>query len=261
MIQHARIRWWVAGVLVLCVAPFAAADLSDPGVTITASNASGTATPLTIPLSQFYYDPGFSEWSYFQMTPTYLMSGSTYIATVEKLYAFIVDDPMLGPSIALQYDVVGGTSQTNFTISSGFDTFAPISASLAAASMDDTFTITDLNLNSQVRLAALNNYAFKTYYGEAGSGNEYFFHGSTSVGSFQSTQEGGIATAFDNYPTIPGVYESLPVAVDRIRTETAFSLTAEDRAQVIHALRLNAIPEPATVGLVILGGFLIRRRR
>jgi hypothetical protein len=240
------------------------ASLSDPGLVITASNGSGTAT-LPIPLSQFGYDPLWGEWSYFQAGQVNLFApGGSYIAKIKNLTAFMVDDPSLGVSIILQYGLIAGTSLTNFSVDSGVVSFPAIPAALSAANMSDTFTLTELNYDTDnfAQVTALNNYAYKTYYGQAGSPNEFFFHGSDSVGQFGGYGEGWIYNAYDNWPVVPGAYENLGISVDRIRTQTAFSLTQLDEVQVQHTFMLN-VPEPATVGLLTLGGLLLisRRRR
>jgi hypothetical protein len=261
MAQKRTVMCAVVGLL-LATVPFALASVSDPGVSIVATNGNGTAT-LSIPMSSFTYDPFYGEWDYIQsgQVDLYTSPGHLYVARVKALSAFLIDDPTIGASIILQYSLVAGATQTNFTVNSGVVSFGAIPAALAAASMSDTFVLSDINGNGNANLAALNNYAYKTYYGEAAGPTEFFFHGSDSVGSFGGTIPGGIYNAYDNWPAIPGEYENLGVSVDRIRTTTAFSVTAMDESQVQSTFGLNFIPEPATVGLVSVGGLLLLRRR
>ena len=258
--RQARLIMCAAATAILLTVPLASASVSDPALIITASNAAGTAT-LPIPLAAFNYDPFYSEYSSSSGQVNLYSPSSQYVARLKDLTAFMVDDPLMGVSIILQYTLIAGATDTNFTVDAGPVSFAPIPAALAAASMSDTIVLTDLNYNRDAWLSALNNHAYHTYYGQAGSPNEYFFHGSDSVGSFGGTIEGGVYNAYDNWPLIPGTYENLGIAVDRIRTATAFSLTYMDQAKIQSTFMLNIVPEPATAGFVALGVLLLLHRR
>lgn len=248
----------VAGLL-LATVPFALASVTDPALTITATNGNGTAT-LPIPLSAFTYDPFYGEYDYIQAGQVNLYApGNLFVGKIKALSAFLTDDPTIGPAIILQYTLVAGATQTSFTVDSGVVSFATIPAALAAGAMSDTFVVTDLNQNG-VAIGSLNNYAYKTYYGQAG-GPEFFFHGSDSLGGMSDTSPGSVINAYDNHPAIPGEFENLGVDVDRIRTATGFWLSPMDETQVQSTFMLNYIPEPAAVGLVAVVGLLLRRRR
>ena len=262
MMLHALVRPAAVALVLLAAVPFTSAAISDPAVLITATNANGTAT-LSIPMSAFTYYPEFGEWDYTQVGITDMFTpGHQYVARVEALSAFLIDDPTIGPSITLQYTVIAGTSLTNFTIDAETVSFNPIPASLAAANMSDTLNLTDLNGNAYAWCSALDNYAYKTYYGQAGSPNEFFFHGSDAPGplGFGTTSQGGVIGTYTNWPETPGEYENLGVSVDRIRTQAGFSLTQQDKLQVQTGFGLNFIPEPSTALAAVCGLLLLRRR-
>ena len=257
MMPHACTRWCAIAVVLLAAVPLVLASVADPALLITASNANGTSQ-LSVPFSNFTYDDYYHEWDYSHPSPVTLANG----AKVSGLNLFIVDDSSYGVSIVMQYTFLAGTSLTNFTVDVGMVSFAPIPAALAAASMGDTFTLTELNYDQDnfAQLTALDNYAYKTYYGQAGSPNEFFFHGSESAHQFGGYGEGLIYNVDDNWPNVSGTFASLGVAVDRIHTTTAFSLTLLDKVEVQQTFKLK-VPEPAGVALLTAGGLLLMRRR
>lgn len=250
--------WWCAVAVALAAfVPLAVASVPDPALVITASNASGTAVPLEIPFSAFDYYYG--GWKYENAAPQNLftaMPEHAYVAQVKSMWITLVDDPSLGVvAIQMQYQLYSGTSLTSFTIEPGMLSFPALWPSATAASMTDTFIVTDENYDGDAYLSALNGEAYKTFYGIAGNPTETYFHGSGSLGPpLGGTTVGGVYETNDNWPL-----EVLGVSVDRIRDEAAFSLTAYDLVQVQHTFAV--IPEPAAFGLVTIAGLLLRRRR
>lgn len=249
-------------IVVLWVAPIAMAGLENPGLTITASNSDGTATKV-VPLGDFSYDAGYGEWSLFWFSPVNLMDGSKLIARVDNLSMFVVDNPLNEISITLQYTFIAGpaASDTDFTIVPDMASFPVIPAAEARANMSDTFVITELNNDTDnvVWLSALNNFAYKTYYGyDDGSLTETEFGYSTSVGTIGGIGEGATYNAFDNVPLFG--YSDLGVPVNRARVETAFSLTRLDKAQVSHAFTIVPEPGPLSVMALVAVGLFARRR-
>jgi hypothetical protein len=245
MLQRVRLKWRAAVAILLATVPLAFASIPDPAVIVTATNANGTGH-LPIPLDQFTYIPELGEWDYVQSTPVDLSDGGQYVAQVGYLAAYLVDNPAVGPSITLQYALRAGASPTSFWIAAGPVSFAPIPDLYAAASMSDTFTLLESSSDADnfAQVAALENYAYQTYHGQAGSANEFFFHGSDSLGSMVGHGEGWIYTVYDNWPVIPGAYENLGLSVDRIRTRTAFSLSLRDDVQVATTFALLNSPAP-----------------
>jgi hypothetical protein len=245
MTQRVHSEWRAAVAVLLAVVPVAFASISDPAVVITASNANGTGQ-LAVPLSQFTYYPEWGEWDYVQSEPVDLWAGGQYVAQVEYLAAYLLDSPYVGPSITLQYTLRAGASVTSFWVDAGPVYFTAIPASSAAASMSDMFTLLELGLDADhfARLAALDNYAYQTFHGRAGSPTEYFFHGSDSLGSVVGNSEGAVYSVYDNWPLIPGAYGGLGIGVDRIRDRTAISVSLLDMVQVTTTLALASIPAP-----------------
>jgi hypothetical protein len=254
--------WWCAVAVALAAfVPLAAASVPDPALVITASNASGTAVPLAIPFSAFEYYSG--GWKYENLAAQNLytpMPGHAYVAQVKSVWVTLWDDPSLGfVGIQMQYQLCAGSSVTSFTIEPGVVSFPALWAGATAASMDDTFILTDKNYDGDTYLSSLNNYAYKTFYGVTGNPTETFFHGSDSIGTMGGTSVGGVYSVSNNYPLNAGDFEPLGVSVDRIHAEAAFSVTPYDLAQVQHTFAV--IPEPAAFGLVSIAGLLLRRRR
>jgi len=240
--------------------PLASASVPDPALVITASNATGTGQ-LSVPFSDFDYYYG--GWKYSNPAPQNLFTpGNAWVAQVKSVSFWLWDDPSLGfVGIQAQYDLCAGTSLTDFTIEPGMLSFSTLWSGVTAAAMDDTIILTDENYDGNAYLSALNGDAYKTYYGVPGNPTETYFHGSDSLGPpLGGSTIGGVYQTSDNYPLPLGSYEPLGVSVDRIRVQTAFSLTAQDLVQVQQTFSV-VIPEPATVALVSIAGLLLRRPR
>lgn len=227
------------------------ATFSDPFVTVTATNASGTGT-FTVPLIDVTINPnGSAMW--ILPAPVNVMSGPTVIATITQMTSFV--RPQLGglPNlISLGFTMRAGTSDTTIVVDSTLFGINPIIDEAGRTS--GGITITDQNGNGAAFTG--NNPgggAFNPYYNGATPGTGTAF---TSVLLADAVGPGGTHTMNMAVPG-GGVYTPLP-NVDSMSSRWNFVLTAADQVGVTSVWEI--IPAPGSVSLLAFGGLVMARR-
>jgi len=246
------------GVLLL-LTTVAIANVDEPAIQVVATNATGTAT-FTRPLSAFTPVDGFGYfldvWSWVDLKTL----GNQHVAYLTGLHVQLSDDPAAYAGMSVGFSVTAGNTDTTFTITPGVISFDPIPAPFAAAMMSWGFTCVDsaASGDSHVLMQGVptGEDIYKTWY----NGTAPFGDSAIALQAFSTPPgSGAVASLSDNVP-LTG-YASLGVPVDEIRSQTAFTLTHLDTADVNTTYWLD-LPEPSALALAALGvAALVRRRR
>ncbi len=245
------------GVLLL-LATVAIANIDEPAIQVVATNGTGTAT-FTRPLSAFTYTAGlgytFSAYSMDLKT-----TGNQHVAWLTALQVQLSDDPASYAGMSVGFSVTAGNTDTTFTITPGVLSFGPISAPLAAATMSWGFTCVDTAASGDshvlMRGVPTGDDIYKAWY----NGTAPFGDSAIALEAFSTPPgSGAVGNLGDTVPS--DGYTSLGVPVGEINTQTAFTLTHLDTADVNTTYWLD-LPEPSALGLAALGiATLVRRRR
>lgn len=231
---------WASG------ASSALASISDPALTITASNSSGSGS-FQVTADQLNFDNGMYTWTGANIA---IEDGAgDTIALVQSISLAFQQDPV----ITLFFDVMAGSSDTNFAISSGLLSFPAIQDPNAAASVG--LTLTDSDVNGSASLVGAtgtgNGFAYLAQY------NGLVPNGTTFAEAIDSLSvnvaAGSTSTSFNSgFSVIPGTVSSMSA-------EIAFVLSANDSASGTSVYAV--VPEPGSLLLLVLGGVAAARRR
>lgn len=240
-----------AGVLLL--ASGALANISDPFIVVTATNASGSGT-FSVPLIDTTPGPNGSV-SYSLAAPFDIMDGLNVIGTITQLTSSVL--PLAGGlpnSINLSFTFLAGTSDTRFVVDTALLCIDPIFDEAARATAG--FSITDSNGNG---VTSTGNYAGGAHYtarynGVAPGGTTFanLIAGPVSAGAGDTT------TVSDRSP-LAG-FTPLGADVDDMSAQWDFTLTPGDQIGVTSSYFL--VPSPGALSIMGLAGFgFIRRSR
>jgi hypothetical protein len=250
-------RRWTAVLVLLIVSfggQFARGGISETVFSIEASNESGTAA-FVATFDQGTWDPIAAEYSWSLDSPVDLLDGGTPVAVLQIANLSIGFLP--SPQIALDFGVVSGSSDTEFTANSALVNFNTIPADLAAARFVAGCSVYDSGAADGMWLyePSLTGFgAFQSYYDIAGASDPSLFsHLLAIVGSFG----GGMASGSQSYPA--SGFVSIDADVWDMRVDANFILTQNDSAT--SSMTLVLVPEPAGLFLLALGGVLIGGRQ
>lgn len=236
---------------VLGVAASAGAEIIGPGITVTATNANGTASYVVEVNDPFAEVLPNGDWRYVLDSPRTLVDTTTgnAIATLRGLQA----DVTVNPHVYISFDVVAMVADTTFTISSAVNSFPTIGAGVAMAggtagvSFADSdglngVSVTGLKAGGHLHTLYVNGLA-------PGSGTELvdIVQGPYSIGGGSSTDfenTGGIATGF---------------AVSSISSQFRFRVSGGD--SVSGTSSMTVIPTPGAAALLGLGVMTLGFRR
>lgn len=247
--------WAALGLLAATVAvPAANGEISDIVFAIQASNDSGSGQ-YAATFDEGIYDPVTQTFTWSLAGPVELLSDSgRLIATLEDAALFI-HDGSTAPEVQLDFDVVAGSSNTEFLIDSALVSFRTIPADLAAGRFGVSATVWDLsNPSNGVWMVKLGSQAgiFQSYYNGPAPDGAVFRELLGVIGSDSS----GSATGGEVFPQTG--HAPMNSDVGSISVGAAFVLTAEDRAD--GTATFEVVPEPGVLALLTFGMLLAARR-
>jgi hypothetical protein len=233
-----------AGALALTTA--ASAQLSDPFLTVRATNASGTGT-FTVPLMDTM--PGPNGSTMFSLSsPFDIMDGPNVIATLTQLNSTV--RPLMGAqpnTITLSFTFFAGTSDTTFEVLSTTFTFDPIDNERARATAGVTLTDSDGNGASTTGTGAGGAHYTARYDANTFAG---LLPGALVAGPGESN------TADDRSPATG--FTALGGNADTMSAAWNFRLSANDQIGVTSSFFV--IPAPGALALLGLAGLTMARR-
>lgn len=246
----------------ICIAALTAiavptvADVAEPALRVEAVNDLGTGV-FEVPLSAMTYDPAMHWYTYQGAGIDIETTQGTKVAELSEVSITLVDENQFSPRIVLNYNVQAGPSETLFTVTPGQVSFPTISAGLAEAVMSWTFVAADNpeSGDSHIKMqgAPQGEDIYRAWYN---TGTQ--FGNSATLLEAEGTPPPPLTITLSD--TIPS-YGTMPlgVGVDSIASETSFTLTPLDDAQVQTAF--GVIPEPATLALLAVGTLVLMGRR
>lgn len=246
MVTRATRRFLTIGIVSILSLGFATplyGDISTNALTITATTASGQASYTHI-FDPTLYDPQTGTYEWIMQGPISLMDGSGHLlATVMGLSTHIEGDPLVNVNFLLQ----AGHEDVQINVLSAtvsFDTMDPaegvFSAQIGGTDMNGNgITINGTTGAGRIWWASSNDQTFAIIVDSQSAGP----WGSTAMG--QTYPETGT--------------EPLAVPVNNMWTEASFVLSAGDLASGTSVYRLT--PEPFSITLLLIGSFVVFRRR
>jgi hypothetical protein len=240
----------LAAIAVVALASGASAGvISDPFITVTATNASGSQT-LTVPLSDTTPGPN-GMVLYFLPSPVTFANG----ATISGLGSIIRPQGAVLPNlISLNITVVAGASNTTWQVNSALFALVPNIFDAARASAGVSLTDTGGEVGAQFTGAAPGGGSFYTAYnGQAPGGSQF---ASLLAGPVATALPGGSASGDQQSAGHP-LYIPIGLAAN-MSSEWRFVLTAGDTAGVTSAYEI--IPAPGAISLLALAGLVAVRR-
>ncbi len=254
-IMHSRMQRGLGNVLVVGL------------LLLTGSNALAEALPATAVLVRIdaeygtdtgsveYYFPvgtvieGTYSWNLDEPVAIMNAANTLQLTTVETLNLVYNADP----AVTLNFSVVAGNYGSNITVTSAVITFDPIVKPLAYATAG--VTVTDNNLNGATLTGLLTNGA--AY--EARYNNPAVTWASLLTSPVVAPMAGSTSVSARR-PLLPVEWEIIPATVDRISSQFRFHLTASDSASGTSRFEV-IVPEPVSLGLLLLGSLVLLRGR
>lgn len=250
----------VAGAVgfIAAAATTASATIVGPGVTVTATNANGSAS-LFIALN----DPdaafdGMGNWQYQASSPITLQDGFTDILQINALQAdfFTNFDPF--KRFAITFDVTAlGNADTSVTVTAGLDQFTTISDAIIQGTTNVSVTVSDANGSGSASMTPGHGDGsiWQARINGAVPGGGSAWQSLLFAPVVNNTGGTSSASAFTGPPQLIGT------ATSSITGEFAFTVTADDTATGSAAFAV--IPSPGALALAGLGGLVAvgRRRR
>lgn len=240
-----------------CVAVAASSSMatfSNPFVTVTATNASGSGQ-FTVPLIDVTINPMNGAGMWILPAPVNIMQGPVVIATITQMVSIVRPQGGTLPNlVSIGFTMRAGSSATTLVIDSTLFTFDnPIIDEAGRTS--GGITITDLN-NNGASFAGNNvgGGAFNPYF----NGSPQFGTGTafTSVLLADAVGPGGTHTMSMAVPG-GGLYTPLP-NVDSMSSRWNFIMSAGDQVGVTSVWEV--IPAPGAISLLAFGGLVAARR-
>ncbi len=238
------------------MASSAFAQVSNPALTLSASNGSGTFST-TVLFSSFTATTFASQpaWEY-TLPAQDLFDGPNFVARLDAPLFIRYTSESTGSHRqqinALNFTVKAGSSDTTFSILTGVLSFSPLTNLMALATTGATLTDTGSGSAAVTGLHAGGKMYRANYNGAIPGGTAF----ALLNGSFNATGVNGSNTQSDS------ITPSVAVAgtASNIQAEWAFQLSSSDSFGVTS--RYQMMPAPA--GLVVIAGGLLgasRRRR
>jgi hypothetical protein len=239
---------------VLLAASAAQAGITDPGLTITASNVNGTGT-YQVFLSNGTWTttntPG-DTWSWQSPVGGYDIFDTNFnvVAHVDNMYCQMIADPQ----ITVNFSVNSTSLATHFQITSGVLSFGGINPAQGKATAGITITDNDGDGASLTGLHA-GPKAYRANYNGTIPGGTIF---DNLVGNFVAAADDS-ATLSESSPAVG--YSPIGGTVTDMQAEFDFILSANDSASGTSFYEI--IPSPAAASLFGIAGLLScgRRRR
>jgi len=226
------------------VVPIASADLSTVVLRVDAQNSSGAG------FVEFTADQG--SWNGDTFTFDF-SSGLDIndefgqpIARLNRARFTAIEDPQIG----LIFDVTAGNIDTVFSISSGLLSFPAINPAEGTAAA--TVTLTDAGNNGGALLAGTGGSLGNRAYLAEANGLQF----AALVGPTITVINSG-GSQFGSGNT--GGFQPMG-SVSNMQAHFNFGLTANDSASGTSIYVVRAIPEPATIAMLVIAAGLIRRR-
>lgn len=232
-----------AGALALTTA--ASAQLSDPFITVRATNASGTGT-FTVPLMDTMPGPNGST-VYSLATPFDIMDGPNVIASLTQLNSTV--RPLMGlqpNTVTLSFTFFAGTSDTTFEVLSTVFSFDPIEDEAGRATAG--ITVTDSDGNGAQSTGAFGGAHYRASY----DGNTF----ADLLANAVNAGAGDSATDDDRSP-LAG-FTALGENADSMTAAWHFTLSANDQVGVTSSFFI--IPAPGALALLGVAGLTMARR-
>jgi hypothetical protein len=236
---------------VLAGAAASLGDISQDVFVIRAENSEGVAEYRATFFDGYFSPDGSYEWNLNQPVTLRSASGSV-IAVLQSASVSCHEDP----DVSVSFNVLAGSIDPVFTISSAQVSFPTIMH--AAGRTSATVTVTDLESNGAGLFPASQPGIYTSRYNGAAPGGTTFhdsFHDPLRVVS-----PGGSETASDEFPG-GGEYAPITGPVSSIGSRFAFVVSSGDQASGTSIFRVEAVPAPASLWILALGGLAAARRR
>lgn len=221
-------------------------------VELQASNVAGTETAqysVLVPAEDQHPFDGTYQWSLPVEAFTLISEQSGIsLGTIRELQAAYESDPV----VSLNFNVISGEANTNFTINSALIQFAAIANPYAYATA--SVTVTDENGDGGTLTGLLGGKAYQAKYNNASS--VY-----TTILSPVTAAEWDTFTGTERTPPVAPNRDIIHTTVSSISSQFQFQLTAGDSASGTSSFNVSSIPEPATLALLTLGGLAVASRR
>ena len=236
-----------------------AAGISDPVLTVYAESGGNTSVPLVIPYDAACWDAGSHTYSWSLSSPVDLLSGSTFIGSLQA--ASLLIDAGTSPEITLTLDVIAGDEWTDFHADTALLSFpGSIPADEAAARLVGSGEVWDLSTPAnEVWMVGLTPHygSFEACYNGIPPAASTFAEVLGVVG--MPSGGSGHVTGGESQPGVG--YAPLNVPVDDMSLCAAFQLSPNDRALTTGVYGFeSSVPEPAALALLVIGAAIIGRR-
>jgi len=251
----ARLRCWArAGAATVCVLAgtgTSLADISQDVFVIRAENSEGWEEYRATFFDGYFAPDGSYEWSLNEPVTLRSASGAV-IAVLQGASVACHEDP----DVSLNFSLLVGNIQTTFTITSAQVSFPMMAECAGRASA--SLTVTDLTNDYAILAPASQPGAYTSRLNGAPPGGTSF-HDSFLDPEVVSIP-GGSRTDSDSFPG-GGGYAAITGPVSNIGTRFSFSLTPGDQVSATSIFRVEAVPAPASLALLGLGGLVAAGRR
>jgi len=232
--------------------PDTGADVSETVFAIEALNGSGSAT-FSVAFDEGTWDPVTETYTWCLPSMVELTDGGTLLATL--LEASVSVHLASTFEVDMNIDVLAGDANTDFYVDSALASFPTMPADVAEGQFFASTTVTDAGGGGAI-LMGLDTPgmgAFRAYYNGAAPEGSLFSH----LISVVMVGEGGTGGGSQRDPAFG--FRPIGEEVDDMSVRMAFLLTANDEAS--GTATFGAVPEPAGLALLALGGAVLLGRR
>ncbi|MCC6679010.1 MAG: hypothetical protein IT436_17935 [Phycisphaerales bacterium] len=241
-------RMRAQNVMALCAIGLAAgvmgtaqAGITDPAITITATNSQGIASML-ITLSQGRWSGG--DWSFAAGSELELRdpTSGARIAVLRDLTCEMIADPQ----VTVNFTAVAGITDTTFSFSSGLLSYPSLANSVAFATVGTT--VTDNDSNGAMITGLYGGDAYRASYNSGTVFDTLLASYSVPIDDSQTASERS-----------PAAGSTLIGTTFDMQADWNFTLSANDQVGGTSLFRI--VPAPGSIALFGLAGLVSRRRR